>query len=130
MIKINVKKQSSYPVSTSKLRAALKDFFKGQGIVSDAEVSVAIVGEARMLSLGKKYLKESSRVAHDVLSFTQEEVRGKFIYPPDGLIHLGEIVICYPRVVATAKKEGKLIDEVVIELAVHSALHLMGVHHE
>ena len=130
MVRVNVKKTSNYPVSVRKLKITLRTFFANHGIVSDAEVSIAIVGEARMLELGKKYLKETGKTPHNVFSFTPDEVRGKFIYPPDGVIHLGEIIICYPRVVKDAKKEGKLIDEMVNELAQHSALHLMGIHHE
>lgn len=130
MIKVNVQKQNSYPVNVRKLKKTLQDFFGRRGIVSEAEVSVGVVGEAKMLALGKEYLQEKGKTPHDVLSFTPDEVRGKFIYPPDGTIHLGEIIICYPCVVKVAKKEGKLIDEVAAELAEHAAFHLMGVHHE
>ena len=127
MIKVNLQKQSSYPVNARKLKKTLQDFFIENGIVSEAEVSVAIVGEKKMLELSKKYLKDKAK--HSVLSFTPEETKDRFVLPPDGIIHLGEIVICYPYVVNQARKEGKLIDEVVEELARHSALHLMGIHH-
>lgn len=130
MIRVNVKKTSNYPVNVRKLKTSLQTFFANHGIVSEAEVSIAIVGEGRMLEIGKKYLKEIGKTPHNVFSFTPDEVRGKFIYPPDGVVHLGEIIICYPRIVKDAKKEGKLIDEMVIELTEHSAQHLMGVHHE
>ena len=128
MIKVGVKKQTNYPVSSKKIRDSLKDFFSKKGIVSDAEVSVVLVGKKKMFDIGRKFLKDKS--LHDVLSFTQEEVDTKFVYPPDGVIHLGEIVVCYPLVVEAAKKEGKLIDEKVLELMKHGALHLLGIHHE
>lgn len=128
MIKINLQKQSSYPVRARKLKKTLQDFFVARGIVSEAEVSVAIVGEKKMQELSRKYLKDKGK--HSVLSFTPEETKGRFVFPPDGVIHLGEIVICYPDVVDEARKKGRLIDEVVGELAKHSALHLMGIHHE
>jgi len=130
MIKVNVNKQSNYPVNTPKLKKVLRNFFLEQGIVSDAEVSVAIVGVKKMLEIAKKYLKEKGKKAHNVLAFTPEEIKGKFVYPPDGTVHLGEIIICYPGVVEEAKEKGQLIDEAVVELAIHSALHLMGEHHE
>jgi rRNA maturation RNase YbeY len=128
MIKVNLQKQSSYPVNVRKLKKTLQDFFASKGIVSEAEVSVAIVGEKKMLELSKNYLKD--RVKHSVLAFTPEETKKKFVYPPDGIIHLGEIIICYPFIVGEARKKGKLIDDVLTELAQHSALHLMGIHHE
>jgi rRNA maturation RNase YbeY len=129
MIKVNVKKQTNYPISAPKIKKALQAFFEAQGIVSDAEVSVAIVGQVKMFEIAKKYLKEKGKKLHNVLSFTPDEAKGFFVYPPDELIHLGEIILCYPAVLEQAKREGKLIDEVAKELIEHSALHLMGVHH-
>ena len=128
MIRVDVTKQLNYPVSAAKIKKKLADFFAKRGIVSDAEVSVAIVGEKKMLDLGKKYLGD--KVLHNVLSFTPDETRGLFAYPPDSLVHLGEIVICYPLVVAEAKKEGTLIEDKAYELIEHAALHLLGIHHE
>jgi len=128
MIKVAVTKQTNYPVSPKKIKDSLKDFFTKQGIVSDAEVSVAIVGEKKMLELGRKYLNDKN--LHNVLSFTADEVSGKFMYPPDDKIHLGEIIVCYPVVVREAKKEGKLIEEKVLELVEHGAWHLLGIHHD
>ena len=128
MIKVNVKKQSNYPISSTKIRKNLKDFLASHGIVSDAEVSVALVGEKKMLEVGKKYLKDKS--LHNVLSFTADEIDSKFVFPPDGVIHLGEIIVCYPVAFEEAKKEGKLIEEKVMELIEHGARHLLGIHHE
>lgn len=128
MIKVYVKKQSNYPVSVTKIRKKLKDLLVKKGIVSNAEVVVSIVGEKNMIDLSKKFLNDES--LHNVLSFPEAEVKGEFLYPQDELIRLGEIVICYQKVVEEAKKEGKLIDNKVLELVEHGALHLLGEHHE
>lgn len=128
MIKVNVSKQSNFPVKSSLIKKRLREFLTKEGIVSDCVVSVAIVGKAKMLEVGKKHLKEGS--LHNVLSFTESEIKGSFVYPPDGKIYLGEIVICYPKVVEEAKKEGVLIDERACKLVEHGALHLLGKHHE
>lgn len=130
MIKIKVAKQSNYPVNSRLLKKRLKGFLADKGIVSDTEVNISIVGEKKMLEMGEKYLKEKGKEAHNVLSFPSAETEGNFVYPPDGKIHLGEILICYPKAVEEAKKEEKLIDEKVGELAEHAALHLMGIHHK
>lgn len=127
MISVLVTKKGNYPVNSPKVKKALRDFFKKNGIISDAEVSVSIVGEKQMLDLCKKYLNDNS--LHNVLSFTEEETERKFVYPPDK-IYLGEIIICYPLVLEEAKKERKLIDEKAIELLVHGGEHLLGRHHE
>lgn len=127
MIKVDIVKQSNYPVRSTNIKKALRELLIKQGIVSDAEVSVAIVGEKKMLEVGRKYLKD--KVLHNVLSFTPDEAIEKFIYPGDKLVHLGEIIVCYPKAVEEAKREDKLIEEKVRELVEHGAMHLLGFHH-
>jgi len=128
MVKVNVTKQSNYPVKTAEIKKRLAKFFTGQGIVSDADTSIAIVGEAKMMEIGNKYLKDKK--LHNVLSFVPGEVKGRFVYPPDGKIHLGEIIVCFPLAVKEAGEENVLVEERVYELIEHGALHLMGIHHE
>lgn len=127
MIKVFVSKQSNFAVSSTVLKKRLSAFFQKQGIVSNAEVSVVIVGKAKMMQFVNKYLKDGK--LHNVLSFTPTETKGNFVFPPDGVIHLGEIVICYPLAVKESMEENVLIDERVCELAEHGALHLLGIHH-
>ena len=128
MITVSVKKQSNYPVKAKEIKSYLTTFLEQRGVVSNTEVSVALVGEKKMLDLSKKYLKDNK--VHDVLSFTFDEVKERFIFPPDGKIHLGEIVICYPRAKEEAGQEGKLITGKILELLEHGALHLIGIHHD
>lgn len=129
MIKVYVKKQTSYPLSASKIKNTSKEFLKKNGIVSDAVVEIAIVGKNKMLKLAEEYLGEKD-VLHNVLSFPSNESRGKFVLPPEAAIHLGEVVICYPKAVDEANGEGLLIEEKVLQLIEHGLLHLMGVHHD
>ena len=128
MIKVLITKQSNYPVKVTPIKNKLAEFLAKNGIVSDAEVSIAIVGKDKMMQVGNKYLKDKK--LHNVLSFVPNEVKGSFVYPPDGKIHLGEIIICYPQAVIEAGEENVLIDTRVYELIEHGALHLLGVHHE
>jgi len=128
MIKINVSKQVNYPISAVKIKKFLQLFFKKNGIVSDAEAFVSFVNDAKMRELGKKHYRKDNRL-HSVFSFVESEVKGfKNINP--NVINLGEIVVCFPAIVKEAEKEGKLIEEKVLELIEHSALHLLGIHHE
>lgn len=128
MIKVSVTKQSNYPVKSTEIKKKLSSFFIERGIVSDAEVSVALVSEKKMLELGKKYLKDKK--LHNVLSFTPGEAKEPFEYPPNGIIQLGEIVVCFQEAVREAKEENVLIDERVYELVEHGAMHLLGIHHK
>jgi probable rRNA maturation factor len=128
MVKTLFSKQSNYPVSAAKIKKRLSIFLEKNGIVSDADVSVAIIGEKKMMEIVKKYLKDNK--IHNVLSFTPTEVKSNFVYPPDGVIHLGEIIICYSAALNEAKMENVLIDDKVCELVEHGALHLLGIHHK
>ncbi|KKR70484.1 MAG: putative rRNA maturation factor [Candidatus Woesebacteria bacterium GW2011_GWA2_40_7b] len=128
MTKISVTKQSNYPVGVAVMKKRLSAFLQKKGIVSDAEVSVAIVGEKEMMRIGANYLKDKK--LHNVLSFTPNETKKRFVFPPDGIIHLGEIIVCYPKAVEESKMENVLIDEKVYELVEHGAMHLLGIHHE
>lgn len=128
MIRVSITKQSNFPVSSAALKNRLKDFLTKKGLVSDSNVSVALVSEKKMLDLGQKYLKDNK--VHNVLTFVSEETRGKFAYPPDGAIRLGEIIVCYPKAVEEAKRENKLIENKIVELIEHGAEHLLGMHHE
>lgn len=128
MIKVSLTKQSNYPVSAAVVKRKLAGFLAKSGIVSDAEVSVAIVGEKKMAEIGSKYLRDKK--LHNVLSFTTSEVKENFAYPPTGVIYLGEIVVCFPEALKEAEKEGVLIDEKIYRLVEHGANHLLGVHHE
>lgn len=128
MIKVSVSKQSNYPVGATVIKKRLSTFLQKQGIVSEAEVSVAIVGEKKMMEIGNKYLKDKK--LHNVLSFTPNETKTDFVFPPDGIIHLGEIVICYPLAVKESGEENILINERVCDLVEHGALHLLGIHHK
>lgn len=128
MIKVSVSKQTNYPVGATVIKKRLSAFLAKQGIVSPSEVSVAIVGEAKMMGIGNKYLKDKK--LHNVLSFTPTETKGDFKFPPDGIIHLGEIVVCYPLAVREAGEENVLTLERVCELVEHGAMHLLGIHHK
>ncbi len=127
MVKIYVTKTCSCPTKSTLIKSSLQSYLQKNG-VNDGEISVAIVGRAKMISLAKKYLKEKNTV-HNVLSFTDSEVSHRFVRPP-GVTYLGEIVICYPKVIEEANLLDKRVDDRVIELAEHGALHLLGIHHE
>ena len=53
MLKVYVSKQSNYPVSSPELKKKLKGFFKKKGIVSDADVSVSLIGEKKMIDIAR-----------------------------------------------------------------------------
>lgn len=129
MYRILVTRQSRYPANTKKIKDSVKATLQEHNI-KDAEVSIALVGERKIRELSKTYLGEDDRYPlHEVLSFPAKEVKGEFVENND-LPHLGEILICFPEARKMAMKRNKLVDEIIIELAQHSVLHLLGIHHE
>lgn len=128
MIKVSVYKQSNYPVKSVVIKRQLADFLTREGMVSDSCVSVALVGRKNMFTLAQRFLQEKHTL-HNVLSFTESEVSPRLHFPAGEVINLGEIVVCFPKVLEEAGQENKMVEEKIMELVFHGAKHLMGVHH-
>lgn len=128
MITVNVTKQGNFAVSAKKIKNTIQKVLTLNGIVSDAEVDIAIVGREKMDELNEKYYKDEI-YEHPIFTFP-ELLPDQFVFPPDGKLYLGQIVINYPMAVESAREKNKLIDEVACNLAEHGSLHLLGIHHE
>lgn len=128
MIHVTVTKESNFPVSSEKIKEAVKNAISSNGMTTDTEVSVAIVKRSTMQEYVDKYYKDGAD--HPVLSFPSAEVEGRFVFPPDGKIYLGEIVVSFDWCRDDAQKKGILTEDVVIEMAEHGTLHLLGIHHD
>ena len=133
MIKVRIHTDTRYPVNRRVIRKAVLDTFSEFKIESgDLEVSVAVVGSRKMKDLSLKFLKDSQ--AHEVLAFAQEEIseangRG-FVNPPDDILRLGDIVLCWPEVLESASREDTMVDHQLYFLSRHATEHLLGKHHE
>ena len=128
MISVFVKNQSKYSINSNKIKLALTTLLEQRGVVSKTKVSVAIVDEKKMLDISRKYLKDDK--VHNVLSFTYDEVKENFVYPPDNSKYLGEIIVCYSKAKEEARVEGISTDDRIVDLVKHGALHLIGIHHD
>ncbi|PIU03280.1 rRNA maturation RNase YbeY [Candidatus Shapirobacteria bacterium CG08_land_8_20_14_0_20_39_18] len=121
MISVLISSESRYRIDRQKIKKGIEDFL-GQVGMNEVEVSVAVVGGRKIRSLNKTYrqLDEST----DVLSFPQEGSRD-----PDGILRLGDILVCYPQAIEQAVEEDKMVDEKINELVEHGLRHLLGIHH-
>jgi probable rRNA maturation factor len=81
-----------------------------------------VVGLARSRSLNSRYRRKHR--ATNVLSFAGAGAL------PDGMRHLGELVICAPVVAAEACSQKKSLDAHWAHMTVHGVLHLLGFDHE
>lgn len=120
---VDIFSESRYKIDRKRIRATVERTLQAHGIQSDVEVSVSVVGERKMKLLHKKYM-ETAEVT-DVLSFPLEGIEF-----PDNILHLGDIVVCYPQAVAQARENNRLVDEEIDFLVEHSCLHLLGIHHD
>jgi probable rRNA maturation factor len=93
-------------------------------IKETAEVSVNLVGPAKIKSLNLKYRNKDKET--DVLSFPLEDDSLKKY----GIMPLGDIFICPAYVEKKIKATGESLDKTMAHLAVHGFLHLLGYDHE
>lgn len=121
MLNISLANKTDKSVNEQKIIDAVKKTFAEHGFSENIEASIAIVHHSEVVRLAVLYMKETEEEAqeHPVLSFLTSEIEHEFVYPPDGINHLGEVVVSYDEV-----------EENMVHWAEHGALHLMGIHHD
>ncbi len=115
------------------LQSIVEKTLQAEAVPATAEISLVITGQERIQELNREY-RGLDRPT-DVLSFslresTNEEEPSPFLGPPDGQIHLGEIIISYPQAEIQAKEQGHSIEKEMAILVVHGVLHILGYDHE
>lgn len=88
------------------------------------EVSLNLVGEAKIRELNKKY-RNKNKIT-DVLSFPLEEKSLKNY----GILSLGDIFICLPFAKKEAIADKMTLQAKLAQLTMHGFLHLLGYDHE
>lgn len=113
------------------LRAAAAGALAASGAGDDVELGLFITSDEGIRALNRQYRGRDEPT--DVLAFAarEEAVAGlSFISPPDGLTHLGEVIIAYPQARAQARAHRHPVKTEVAVLIVHGVLHLLGYDHE
>ena len=108
------------------LRSVAEQALLVQGADSDVELGLVITSQERVKQLNKSYRGKDEPT--DVLAFYMTSA--DFIEPPDGVRHLGEVIISYPQAVLQAKEHRHSIKKELAVLIVHGVLHLLGYDHE
>jgi len=132
VVNVLIHTDSRYPVNRKIIRKACwETLVKNKAGSLSAEISLAVVGARKMKNLAQKYLEDDRK--HEVLSFSFEDVsqsgRG-FVNVPDDILRLGEVILCWPQVLAEASRDAVMVDDKVYELTSHGVEHLLGIHHE
>lgn len=114
-----------------------------KGEFEKGEVGLVIAGEERVRELNRNY--RGLDEATDVLSFPffkfptstphprgggLEKAAFNFVTPPDGVLHLGEVIVCYPQAARQAQEQGHSLGRELALLVIHGVLHLLGYDHE
>lgn len=131
MITVLFHTESHYPVNRKKVKQSIVTALTDK-VFRNTEVSISVVGDRQMKKLNTQY--RSLDKTTDVLSFPitdpTQPSHIPFAESPDDVLRLGDIVISFPQARLRAIKENKLIDDVIIFLALHGLDHLMGKHHD
>ena len=122
-------------LETGWVRSMVERVLTAQGTGSGVEVSLVITGQERIRELNRIYRGEDEPT--DVLSFYMLPVEEKpepgvlpFVTPPDGVLHLGEVIISYPQAAIQAEEHQHSVEKEVTVLIIHGVLHLLGYEHD
>lgn len=118
MNKIEISNLTRSRIDQKFLRKIAERVFKIVKLKQLQEISLVIVGDARIKALNKKYRGEN-RIT-DVLAFDYGRL------PGDLPKRQGEIIICLPQARRQAKELGHSLKEELTTLLVHGILHLAG----
>lgn len=104
-----------------------------QGVSSNAELSLVITGQEKIQELNRNYRGKDEPT--DVLAFAMMPVEERkedisFVTPPDGMLHLGEVIISYSQAAIQAEERLHSVKREIAILLIHGVLHLLGYEHD
>jgi probable rRNA maturation factor len=134
-MEINILIDKSYKghINEGWLQGLTREVLAAEGVESSSEISLVITGQEKIRELNLTYLGRDEPT--DVISFSMlPEYSGteqaSFIAPPDGIKHLGEVIISYPQAVIQAEERKHTIKRELTILLIHGVLHILGYDHE
>ena len=114
------------------LQSIAKQVLITQGADTSSELGIFITSQERVQQLNQSYRGKDEPT--DVLAFSIKEEIGEhlppFVMPPDGVLHLGEVIISYPQAVIQAEEHQHSIKKEITILIIHGMLHLLGYEHD
>jgi probable rRNA maturation factor len=130
MININILADAKFPFDRTLMREHLAKVLAKYHLTDRVEADVQVVGKRKMTQLHQVYMKLDGPT--DVLSFPLNDPGDDrpFMASPDGVLRLGDIVVCYPIAVEEALEKQCKVDSQIQFLVEHGLMHLLGFHHE
>ncbi len=121
-------------IEASWLQSIARQVLVAQGTDANAELGLVITDQQRIQELNRNYLDRDEPT--DVLAFHMLPGAGEgesedipFIAPPDGMLHLGEVIISYPQAAIQAEEHRHSVKREIAILTIHGVLHLLGYDH-
>ena len=132
-INIEIKRSIKLDVDKNRLEEVVRKVLEIERSGTSVELGLLVTDDKTVRKLNRMYRGEDETT--DVLSFQMiskepEMSELPFISAPDGIRHLGEVVISYPQAVKQAQERAHGISREVALLIVHGTLHLLGYDHE
>jgi len=114
------------------LEGIARQVLEAQGAGAEVELGLVIATEERVKQLNRDYRGRDEPT--DVLAFSAREEVGAnlppFVPPPDGVLHLGEVIISYSQAAIQAEEHRHSIKRELAILIIHGVLHLLGYEHD
>jgi probable rRNA maturation factor len=113
------------------VKKIVRQILKAEGVATPYEVSLVFTDSETVKQLNRDYRGMDEPT--DVLAFymlPQKRADFFFVLPPDGITHLGEVIISYPQAVEQAEKQGHSLERELALLIIHGVLHLLDYDHE
>jgi probable rRNA maturation factor len=130
-ITIHIEHEFGDCVDREQVVGLARDVLKAEGISPPYEISLLFTTSETVRKLNRDYRSVDSFT--DVLAFQmlpQHNASPPFILPPDGMAHLGEVIISCPQAMEQAREQGHSIGTELALLVIHGILHLLGYDHE
>ena len=113
-LRIDISNEHAFPLDEARLKKALRAVLKDAGF-DDGEISIAIVDDAEMHALNRKYLDHDYPT--DVLSFLLEQESSRIE---------GEIIVSADYASREAEIYGWTAEDEILLYIIHGSLHLAG----
>ncbi len=114
------------------LRSVAEQVLVTEDAAPETELGLVITDQARIQELNLVHLGIDAPT--DVLAFPMspegDSDMPDFVTPPDGTLHLGEVIISFPQAFIQAEEHRHPVIKEVALLIVHGVLHLLGYDHD
>jgi len=132
-VNISVKRNMKLEVSKDWLKNITRQVLEAESIRQPTEMGLLITDVKAIQRLNRIYRGEDEPT--DVLSFQLtpngcQKSEPTFVSAPDGVRHLGEVIISYIQASKQAEERGLSVAHELTLLIIHGTLHLLGYNHE